>query len=185
MTIGGKSIREHLEAINHREAILYVERVIANSEPLTLHFIKGLHQLILKGIDDEWAGVWRKSNVIIAGATHVPPSHIQVPEQMEALANWYSEASQNLHPVKLAAQLHSDFVKIHPFVDGNGRTARLLMNFELMKNGFPPLILPVEKRLEYYEALDRAHVEGDRDLFVNLIAGLVEQSFEPYWYVLG
>ena len=84
-----------------------------------------------------------------------------------------------------AARVHSDFVKIHPFVDGNGRTSRPLMNLELMKGGYPAAVLPVERRLEYYEALDADHVRGDREPFVALIAGIVRESFQPYWHALG
>ena len=92
----------------------------------------------------------------------------------------------DLHPVEQAARLHSEFVKIHPFIDGNGRTSRLLMNLVLMQHGYPPAVLPVSKRLEYYNALDKSHVDDD-DLsdFMGLIIEIVEQSFEPYWFALG
>ena len=84
-----------------------------------------------------------------------------------------------------AARVHADFVKIHPFVDGNGRTSRLLMNLELMKAGFPAAVLPVEKRLEYYETLDAAHTQDDYQQFLSLIIEIVELSFQPYWHALN
>ncbi len=83
-----------------------------------------------------------------------------------------------------AARVHSDLVKIHPFVDGNGRTSRLLMNLELMKAGFPPAIIKVEQRLDYYQSLDAAHVDGNDEPFIELIRACVQQSFEPYWKIL-
>lgn len=185
ITVGGKLLREHFEAINHRDAILYVEDVVRRDEPLTEWQIRNLHRLVLKQIDDENAGVYRKLNVTIAGARHVPPDMLVVPEQMAALLHWYDHEAARLHPVERAARLHSDFVKIHPFVDGNGRTARLLLNLELMKAGFPAVVLPVERRLAYYEALDHAHVDGDLSTFVALVAERVREGFDPYWHVLG
>lgn len=185
ITVGGKLLREHFEAINHRDAILYVEDVVRRDEPLTEWQIRNLHRLVLKQIDDENAGVYRKLNVTIAGARHVPPDMLVVPEQMAALLHWYDHEAARLHPVERAARLHSDFVKIHPFVDGNGRTARLLLNLELMKAGFPAVVLPVERRLAYYEALDQAHVDGDLSTFVALVAERVREGFDPYWHVLG
>ena len=185
ITVGGKTLREHFEAINHREAILYVEDIISRNEKFSTGQIKRIHALILKGIDDDNAGVFRKVNVTVAGAESVPPDSLQVTGEMDNLEVWYNNSVSVLHPVELAARLHSDFVKIHPFIDGNGRTARLLMNLELMKAGFPAVILPVERRLEYYETLDGSHVHGDYEPFIELVALLVEQSFNPYWHALG
>lgn len=85
----------------------------------------------------------------------------------------------------MAARAHADFVKIHPFTDGNGRTSRLLMNLELMKDGYPPVVLTVEKRLEYYEALDTVHMKQNYESFLDLIAEVVEAGFKPYWHALG
>lgn len=185
ITVGGKTMREHLEAINHREAILYVEEIVKNKEVFSLRQIKEIHSLILKNIDDDNAGVWRNVNVTISGAEHIPPDFLHVPEAMEAFLAWYDEESTELHPVELAAIAHCDLVKIHPFIDGNGRTARLLMNLELMKHGFPAAVLPVSIRLKYYEALDKAHVNDDFDPFLELTCSLVEASFKPYWHALG
>ncbi|MHC5082644.1 MAG: Fic family protein [Planctomycetota bacterium] len=185
VTIGGKSLREHFEAINHQQAIGYVEKLVAENEPLGQWQIKNLHQLILKNIDDDHAGVYRRSNVTIAGADHVPCDFTQVAEQMDAFIAWYNQQATALHPVERAARIHCDFVKIHPFVDGNGRTSRLLMNLELMKAGFPAAVLPVTQRLEYYQTLDGAHVNNEYQPFIELISGIVENSFKPYWFALG
>ncbi len=184
ITVGGKTIREHFEAINHREAIFFVEDLVRKREPLSEWQIKSIHQLILKNIDDKNAGVYRKTNVIIAGADHLPPDALQVESEMEGFIQWYRTEGLALHPVERAARVHGEFVKIHPFVDGNGRTSRLLMNLELMKCGFPPIVLPVERRLEYYEALDLAHTKGNYEPFLRLISELAEAGFEPYWFVL-
>lgn len=185
ITVGGKTLREHFEAINHREAILYVEDIVQREERFSLRQIKQVHGLILKNIDDENAGTWRNINVTISGAEHVPPDFLAVPGEMDKLETWYGDHCKKIHPVELAARLHCDFVKIHPFVDGNGRTARLLMNLELMKSGFPAVVLPVKSRLQYYEFLDSAHVRNEYDPFIDFIAQLVDESFKPYWYALG
>lgn len=185
ITVGGKTMREHFEAINHREAILFVEDLVRKNEPLSEWQIKSIHQLILKNIDDKNAGTYRKTNVIISGADHVPPDALHVESEMQNFINWYQNDGAALHPVERAARVHADFVKIHPFVDGNGRTSRLLMNLELMKSGFPPVVLPVEKRLEYYEALDTAHTKNDYEPFLMLISNIAVSGFRPYWHALG
>ncbi len=185
ITIGGKTMREHFEAINHREAIFLVEDLVKKNEPLSEWQIKSIHQLILKNIDDKNAGVYRKTNVIISGADHIPPDALHVESEMQRFINWYQTERASLHPAEQAARVHADFVKIHPFVDGNGRTSRLLMNLELMKSGFPPVVLPVEKRLEYYETLDTAHTKNDYEPFLTFIASIAESGFKPYWHALG
>ena len=185
ITVGGKTLREHLEAVNHRDAILLLEDLVVKAEPLTEWTIKSLHQLILKGIDDDNAGRYRKVNVRLAGARHLSPDQLLVPELMERFIAWYRKDAMALHPVERAARMHSDFVKIHPFVDGNGRTSRLLINLELMKAGYPAAVLPVESCLAYYEALDEDHAGGRREPFVEMTAGIVRNSFRPYFHALG
>lgn len=185
ITVGGKTMREHFEAINHREAIYFVEDLVKRNEPLSEWQIKSIHQLILKNIDDEYAGVYRRTNVIIAGADHMPPDALHVESEMQRFINWYRKQAPALHPIERAARVHADFVKIHPFTDGNGRTSRLLMNLELMKDGYPPVVLLVERRLEYYEALDAAHTKQDYKPFLNLSVEVVEAGFKPYWHALG
>lgn len=185
ITIGGKTLREHFEAINHRDAILFVEDLVTKQQPLDEYTIKSLHQQILKNIDADNAGRYRQVNVLISGANHKPPQAVQVPEQMEAFIEWYTTDAQTLHPVERAARVHGEFVKIHPFTDGNGRTSRLLMNLVLMQSGFPATVIEVEQRLAYYEALDIAHCTGYYSSFIALVADSVKRSFEPYWWALG
>ncbi|MDZ7672430.1 MAG: Fic family protein [Halanaerobiales bacterium] len=137
ITIGGKTLKEHLEIVNHKEAINYMEDVINKNEKLSERQIKNLQYLILKGIDDENAGKYRHEKVVISGAEHVPPAPIFIHDQMEELINWYYGEGLSLHAIERAAKLHTNFVKIHPFIDGNGRTAKILLNFELIKAGYP------------------------------------------------
>jgi len=184
ITIGGKSLREHLEATNHRDAILYVEDIVKNREPFSEWLIKRIHKLILQKIDDKNAGQYRNENVVISGAKHIPPDFLQVPGEMEQLVQWYETEGKQLHPAELAAHVHSIFVRIHPFVDGNGRTARLLLNLELMKYGFPPIVIKNENRLAYYNALDKAHTENDPEDFIQLVVDTIEQTLDFYLKVL-
>lgn len=167
ITVGGKTVREHLEALNHRDAIEMVEEMVRGEQPLSEWNIRNLHGLILKNIDADDAGRYRNVNVIISGARHRPPDHLQVPRLMQTFAEQIA-SDESLHPVERAARVHVDFVGIHPFVDGNGRTSRLLMNLVLMQVGFPALVVPVEDRLKYYEALDAAHVDEDYAPFLGL-----------------
>ena len=179
ITVGGKTLREHLEVINHRDAIFYVEDIVKNNEPLTEWQIKGIHRLVLKGINDDYAGNYRDQQVIISGAKHVPPEPFLIKEQMEALIKWYDNA-QEIHPIERAAKLHIIFVGIHPFIDGNGRASRLLLNLELMKNGYPPIIIRAENRLKYYTALDKAHTTENNDDFIKLVIEELDKTFDLY-----
>lgn len=176
ITIGGKSVVEHLETINHRDAILFLEQLIIGKEDLSEWNIKNIHSLILKDIDNQNAGKYRNENVIISGASHIPPSHIILHELMQKLVVEYNKEWNAFHPVIKACLLHGEFVKIHPFIDGNGRTARLLLNFELMKYGYTPIIIKKTRRAEYYDALDYAHTTLDYSKFIDLIAEFVTDS---------
>lgn len=179
ITVGGKSIKEHLEAINHKYAIAYLEELVGEKSGISEWNIKNLHQLILKGIDDENAGRYRNENVIISGATHIPPAHTKISELMEELVKNYSKWN-SYHPIVKVALLHGEFVKIHPFIDGNGRTARLIMNLDLMQKGYVPVIIRKENRLEYYESLDKAHTTKDYTDFVKLVSKLESEMLSKY-----
>jgi len=123
ITVGGKTFREHLEVINHRDAIKYVEETIQNNESLSEWQIKNIHRLVLKRIEDEYAGVYRKEQVLISGAKHIPPAPYIVQDKIGQMMHWYYSERDTLHPVERGAMLHTIFVGIHPFIDGNGRTA--------------------------------------------------------------
>ena len=183
ITVGGKSIKEHLEAINHEKAILFLDDLVKDNEPISEWNIKNIHQLILKDIDNENAGRYRKENVTIKGATHIPPDYLKVPELMEKLILTYNAWSE-YHPIIQAALLHGELVKIHPFIDGNGRTSRLLMNLVLMNKGYNPVIIKKVSRLKYYEALDTAHTTGNYTDFVKLVTKLEVEILKKYLEIL-
>ena len=183
ITVGGKSLKEHLEAINHEQAILFLDDLIKDKEPITEWNIKNIHQFVLKGIDNDNAGKYRDENVKIKGATHIPPDYLIVPELMEKLIINY-EDWKKYHPIIRAALLHGELVKIHPFVDGNGRTSRLVMNLSLMNSGYLPVIIKKEKRLEYYNALDKAHITGDYTDFVKLVNEFEIEMLNKYLELL-
>ena len=183
ITIGGKSINEHLEVINHKDAILFLEELVKKDNRLTLMDIRDMHRLILKEIDNVNAGVIRSENVEISGASHRPPDYLKVSEDLEKLMIMY-KSWNNLHPIIKAGLLHGEFVKIHPFIDGNGRTSRLLMNFEVMKEGFPPIIIKKEKRFDYYEALDKGATTYDYTDFINILIDLEIEMLTKYLDIL-
>ncbi|MGL4671528.1 Fic family protein [Cetobacterium sp.] len=185
ITIGGKSIREHLEVVNHKEAILYLEEVIRKEEPFNEWQIKNIHHLVLKGINDKYAGNYRDQQVMISGAEHIPPAPFLLKEKMNEFINWYNTEAQSLHPIERAAMVHIIFVGIHPFVDGNGRTSRLLLNLELMKNGYPPIVIKNLNRLEYYSALDIAHTTGDNSKFISLVLKESDDMLNRYLSLLN
>lgn len=180
ITIGGKSVVEHLEAINHRDAILFLESIVDRQEDISEWNIRNLHQIILKDIDNLNAGKYRMENVLIGGAKHIPPDYLMVPVLMQKLVYEDNREWIHYHPVVRAALLHGEFVKIHPFIDGNGRTARLLLNLVLMSNGYPPIVIKKESRLAYYDALDTAHTTLNYSKFIQLIATLVFEA-EQLW----
>lgn len=183
ITVGGKTLREHLEAINHEKAIEYIEDLVKEKNPVTEWNIKNIHQLVLKEIDDKNAGKYRSENVAIMGATHTPPDHLIVPELMEKLILNYQKWNK-YHPIIKAALIHGELVKIHPFIDGNGRTSRLVMNLSLMNSGYLPVIIKKENRLEYYNALDKAHTTGDYTDFVKLVTNLEIEMINKYLNLL-
>lgn len=188
ITVGGKSVREHLEAINHAQAIALLEEAVQRGEPVSGRLARELNALVLKGIDDRRAGVWRRENVLIAGAAHRPPDFLKVPEMMDEVFAEFGareESSTALVAVGNAAWLHSAFVRVHPFVDGNGRTGRLLMNLALMRAGWPPAVIRKEDRLRYYEVLDAHHTTGDFDGIRALVEERVEASLRLYLEVLS
>ena len=180
LTVGGKSLREHLEAINHRDAIGYVEDLARDNEPLAERHLKEIHALILREIDQQYAGRYRDIQVRISGSNHLPPAPLLVGEMMHDFARKWLANTQNIHPVELAAMVHFELVSIHPFVDGNGRTARLFMNLLLMKNGYVPAIILKNDRKKYYDALEKAQ-KGKTEDFIFLVARAVERTTFLYF----
>lgn len=185
IAVGGKTLREHFEVINHRDAIYYVENIFRKKELFSEWQIRNIHQFILKNIDDENAGCYRQRNVLISGATTTPPDYTLLNNKMAQFVDWYNAEAHKLHPIERAAKVHADFVGIHPFIDGNGRTSRLLMNLELLKAGYPPCVITVENRLVYCEALDQWMTYGKTEAFIQLVSEAVLEGFKPYQFVLG
>ena len=179
VTIGGKTVNEHLEAINHREGIIQIEKIIQNQQELTENVIKDIHRIILKGIDDLEAGCYRRTNVRIVGARMIPPQAVKIDRLMNELMTWYYENMTVLSIPELSAQFHYKFVCIHPFIDGNGRVARLLMNLILMKNGYPPTVILKVDRKKYYRVLNEGNL-GNLIPFIDFIGKAIERSLIIY-----
>ncbi len=187
LTIGGKSMREHLEAINHYEAIAFIKELATANSILNENIIKDIHSLVLRGIDRENAGKYRSVPVAISGSRHEPPQPWQVPKLMEDLNFRIQEESEKLHPVIFAAEIHERIATIHPFIDGNGRTARLLMNLILLQNGYTIANISgdTENRLAYYNALEKCNLNQDKTDFMVLITEYVYDSMEKLVRKLG
>jgi len=179
LTIGGKSLREHFEVINHREAIAYVEALATEAAPITPFHVRQIHKLVLTQIDDASAGAYRTALVRIAGAAFEPPEAWEVPVRMDAWGDWLGGAAAELPPVDRAALAHHRLVAIHPFIDGNGRTSRLVMNLVLMQAGYPPAIIQRSNRRQYYTVLARAD-RGQAGPLVDFVARAVERSLNIY-----
>ena len=178
ITIGGKKLVDHLEIIGHSKAIEYLEDIINNEIELTEREIKNLHSLVTKDIEGVNSGAYRNVDVYISGSKHMPPSNVIVFEKMQQLMLWYNNEGKNYHPIEKAAILHGKFVTIHPFIDGNGRTARLLLNFELMKNDYPPIIIEIEDREKYFDALEAGNLSNNWDLFTEFIKEKCEERID-------
>ncbi len=178
VTIGRKSMVEHLEATNHQKAIGFVEELAKKGDPIQERNIREIHGIILSEIDPKYAGRYRDIQVRISGASHTPPDPLQIPELMAAFGQEYL-GKTDLHPVCQAAMAHFNLVAIHPFTDGNGRTARLLMNLLLLKAGYFPAVILKNDRLKYYKCLEKAN-KGNVDDFIILVARALERTIYLY-----
>lgn len=186
LTISGKSMREHLEVLNHNEAIDYIKDLVQNHISITERQVLSIHNLILRGIYPEDAGKYRKVQVMIKGSSHLPPQPFLVAKEMEELYYWYFENKTRLHPVILAAEMHERLVCIHPFIDGNGRTSRLLMNLILLQNGYVIANIKGElaSRMKYYEALESCHTSNNKENFLLFIAQTELDCLQRYVSIL-
>jgi Fic family protein len=172
LTISGKSMREHLEAINHAEAVDFILDLAGRQVDLSQRTLLELHGLILKSIDRENAGRYRRVPVRIAGSRHEPPQPYLLEKMMEDYFLFYHQQKGSLHPVILAADAHERLVSIHPFIDGNGRTARLVMNLILLRDGYTIANLKGDRfsRLRYYQALETVQVDNEPEHFYHIVA---------------
>lgn len=178
ITIGGKELREIYEVINHKKAYGYVKKCIVEKKPLDENIVKDLHEILTENIIA--GGIYRKEEVRISGAGFTPPAGNEMYIQIK---NFYEDLKikeNELNPIELAAWTHAEFVRIHPYIDGNGRTARLIMNYQLLIHGYLPVSVAKEKRVDYYNALEQYAVNGDLSPFAGFVAELEEQQLDEY-----
>ncbi|OXE99149.1 helix-turn-helix protein [Flavobacterium araucananum] len=187
LTISGKSMREHLEAINHQEAIGFIKDLMQRNVSLNERDLLSIHNLILRGIIPEDAGRYRKVQVMIKGSTHMPPQPFMVAKEMEDYFIWYEINKNKLHPVILAAEMHERLVTIHPFIDGNGRTSRLVMNLILLQKGY--IIANIkgdyDSRMQYYQTLETAQTKNNKEDFLLFVAQIEKENLERYIGIIG
>jgi len=174
VTIDKKPLKDHLEAVGHRDAFLYVQDLVKNNVPFSESIIKQIHTLVLMDRPED-RGVYRRIPVRIMGAYHVPPDPILVPEQMENLVAEFA-GNKKLHPIERAALFHLKFEGIHPFVDGNGRTGRLILNLMLMQAGYPPINVKYTDRKRYYEAFDAYFRDNNPIKMIEILFELIKTT---------
>ncbi len=177
ISVGGKNLREIYEVINHDKAFSYIQSCIAQNKPLDEHIAKEIHSILMENI--MIGGIYRNVDVYISGAQHTPPP----PQEMYVqVKNFYIVLNSKvaLNPIELAAWAHAEFVRIHPFTDGNGRTSRLLMNYQLMANGYLPISISKESRLEYFKMLEIYALTKDIVPFSELICKLENERLDFY-----
>ncbi|OGS23605.1 MAG: cell filamentation protein Fic [Elusimicrobia bacterium RIFOXYB2_FULL_50_12] len=178
ITIGGKPLKDHYEAIGHSEAYGLLCK-LAGARQITEQDILQLHKLFYRRIDEDNAGAYRKVNVIITGSEVTPPHHSKVPGLVSGMVRDMSVMRNKYHPVEFAALLHKEFVAIHPFIDGNGRTTRLLLNLALLQQGYTITVIPPVLRSNYINALKKTD-KGDNQPFINFISNMVYESQRDY-----
>lgn len=178
VAIGGKELREIYEVINHKKTYRYVKKCIAEKKSLNENIVKDLHAILTENIIV--GGIYRNEEVRISGAGFTPPAGNEMYMQIK---NFYEDLKikeKELNPIELAAWTHAEFVRIHPFVDGNGRTGRLIMNYQLLKSGYLPVSIAKENRLDYYNALEQYASGGNLTVFSDFIAELEEMQLDEY-----
>lgn len=178
ISVGGKELREIYEVVNHKKAYRYVKRCIAEGKPLSETIVKDIHAILTENIII--GGIYRNQEVRISGAGHTPPAGNEMYRQIKdfyADLDWKKKA---LNPIEYAAWTHAEFVRIHPFIDGNGRTSRLIMNYQLMAAKFLPVSIAKENRLDYYNALEEYAVNKNLVPFTELIATLEDEQLNAY-----
>lgn len=177
ISVGKKSLREIYEVVNHNKAFDYVRKCITDGKPLDENTVKDIHSILMENI--LVGGVYRNVEVRITGSRHKPPAPSEMYYQVKEFFRDLPYRA-DLNPIELTAWTHAEFVKIHPFVDGNGRTSRLIMNYQLMINDFLPVSVKKEDRLEYFNYLEEYEVSGNLAPFVDFVAELEEQQLDEY-----
>ncbi len=182
ITISGRSLKDHLEAQSLAHALDFFESLASDSDPITETDVRQVHQLILKGISDSDAGRYRTADVMITGSAFAPTEPHDVPREMRDLGEWVQKATVggfDCSPVILAAAAHARFAQIHPFIDGNGRTARILMNLLLMRNGYPIAVITRDERQRYYESLEESQT-SNLTPFLSLVIDDVSEALDTW-----
>ncbi len=177
LTIAGKTIREINETLNHNDLFEILYKAVKEKIQINEKFIFNIHKAVLKNIDDENAGVYRKIQVYISGEKQLPPKPTSIQKQMQDLLSWFEQEKNKISPTELAAKFHYKFVKIHPFIDGNGRTVRILINIILMQKNYPLIIIPNIRRAEYISTLNSKSSEEN---FLEFFADTVYENLKDY-----
>lgn len=181
LTVDGKPLRDHLEAVGHRDAYLYVQQLVSTKTPITEKVIREIHSLVLVDKPED-RGVYRSIPVRITGSRHESPQPFLVPVQMEKIIRTLYKGRR--HPIEKAASFHLDFEGVHPFVDGNGRTGRLILNLMLMQCGYPPINVKFSDRKHYYDCFDAYYENNTASPMVKLVAGNLEERLRQYLSLL-
>lgn len=175
LTVGGKQVKEILEAKNHKEALNLLFEIARNKKDFSEKIICDLHKKLLLDIDDENAGCYRRIQVYITGSEELPPAAKKVPKLMKEFIRWHHSSKDKINILELAVLTHYKLVKIHPFIDGNGRIARLLLNLILLQQGYPPVIIPIIKRQEYIKSIQKGESE-----FIVFMLNIINVNLEDY-----
>ena len=175
LTVGGRPLRDFYETVNHGEAYDFMFTLI-NYRRITVENIKTIHRLFYKNIDEANAGTWRKENVIVSGSEYLFPKSQEIDKQMLKLDKWIKEERDNYNSLTFAALLHLKFVSIHPFIDGNGRTSRLVMNLALIQDGYQLAIIPPILRSEYNDTIRQYQNKNKPEPFCDFIAERVYET---------
>ena len=183
MTIDQKPLKDHLEAVGHRDAFLYVQEIAKNEVALSEYVIKNIHALVLMNRPED-KGQYRRIPVRIMGAYTEPVQPYMIEPMMNELISKNEARKNEMTTVERIARFHLEFEGIHPFIDGNGRTGRLLLNLELIRDGFPPINVKFTDRKRYYDAFDAFYRDGDADKMTELIAEYVDERLDQYLEVL-
>ena len=181
LTVDSKPLKDHLEAVGHKDAFDFVRELVKENAPLSEHNIKQIHYLVLADKKQD-RGVYRRVPVHIMGAHHEPAQPYLIEPKMEQLLQEYKDDTE--HIITKLARFHIEFEGIHPFIDGNGRTGRLLVNLELMKAGYPPIDIKFKDRMKYYDAFDAYHVKHNLSVMEGLFARYVNERLDMYLRIL-
>jgi Fic family protein len=184
MTVDKKPLKDHLEAVGHRDAFLYVQEIAAGELELSEYVVKNIHALVLMHRPED-KGIYRRIPVRIVGAYTEPIEPHLIKEKMESLLLKNEERKSQISAIERIARFHLEFEGIHPFIDGNGRTGRLILNLELIRSGFPPINVKFTDRKRYYDAFDAYYRDGDAGKMIDLIAEYVNERLDEYLNVLG